>query len=42
VQAGLKIIDLAYRCGFNDISTFNRAFRARYNVTPSDVREKAR
>lgn len=42
VHAGLKIIDLAYRCGFNDISTFNRAFRARYDATPSDVREKGR
>jgi AraC-like DNA-binding protein len=38
VWAGLKIIDLAYRCGFNDITTFNRQFRARYGMTPSDAR----
>jgi AraC-like DNA-binding protein len=42
IQAGMKIIDLAYRCGFNEVSTFNRAFRTRYGVTPSDVREQAR
>lgn len=36
--AGLKIIDVAYHCGFNDITTFNRQFRARYGITPSDAR----
>ncbi|MBG0800944.1 helix-turn-helix transcriptional regulator [Methylocystis sp. H4A] len=39
VSAGLKIIDLAYRCGFNDITTFNRQFRTRYGMTPSEARE---
>jgi AraC-like DNA-binding protein len=33
-----KIIDVAYACGFNDIVTFNRQFRARYGITPSDAR----
>jgi AraC-like DNA-binding protein len=33
-----RIIDIALACGFADISYFNRAFRARYGVTPSDVR----
>jgi AraC-like DNA-binding protein len=41
VWSGVKIIDLAYRCGFNDITTFNRQFRARYGMTPSDARTQA-
>lgn len=38
---GHRIIDIALACGFADISYFNRAFRARYGVTPSDVRNGA-
>jgi AraC-like DNA-binding protein len=38
VWSGIKIIDLAFRCGFNDISTFNRQFRTRYGMTPSEAR----
>src|SRR5262249_11395751 len=34
----LKIIDIAYECGFGDLSYFNRAFRRRYGDTPSGVR----
>jgi AraC-like DNA-binding protein len=41
VWAGLKIIDVAYRNGFNDITTFNRRFRAHYGMTPSDARNHA-
>ena len=33
-----RIIDIALAVGFADISYFNRAFRARYGATPSDVR----
>ncbi|MDO8981429.1 MAG: helix-turn-helix transcriptional regulator [Afipia sp.] len=29
---------IALRCGFNDISYFNRVFRKRYGCTPSDLR----
>jgi AraC-like DNA-binding protein len=39
---GLKITEIAYTCGFNDISYFNRAFRRRFGMTPSDTREQAR
>lgn len=39
VWVRVKIIDLAYRCGFSDITTFNRQFRARYGMTPSEARE---
>ena len=32
------ISTIAYEAGFGDLSHFNRAFRRRYGVTPSDVR----
>lgn len=31
----------AYEVGFGDISYFNRAFRKRYGVAPSDIRKEA-
>lgn len=33
-----KIADIAYACGFNDLSYFNRTFRRRYGETPSEAR----
>lgn len=33
-----RVIDIAFACGFGDISYFNRTFRARYGATPSDIR----
>jgi AraC-like DNA-binding protein len=36
------ITDIALAAGFGDISTFNREFRRRYKMTPSDVRAAAR
>ena len=36
--ASHSISDLAFRAGFGDLSYFNRAFRHRYGVTPSDIR----
>jgi AraC-like DNA-binding protein len=35
---GLKMSDIAFESGFSDVSYFNRAFRNRYGVTPSCVR----
>lgn len=32
------IASIAHACGFNDLSYFNRTFRRRYAVTPSDLR----
>lgn len=31
-----KIIDVALECGFNNISYFNRAFKAQYGTSPSE------
>ncbi|RUX33774.1 helix-turn-helix domain-containing protein, partial [Mesorhizobium sp. M7A.F.Ca.CA.002.09.1.1] len=39
--AGRSITAIAYEAGFNDLSYFNRAFRRRYDATPSDVRAAA-
>ncbi|MBJ7408842.1 MAG: helix-turn-helix transcriptional regulator [Phenylobacterium sp.] len=33
-----QILDIAFSLGFGDVRTFNRAFRARFGRTPSDVR----
>jgi AraC-like DNA-binding protein len=37
-----KISAVAYDCGFNDVSYFNRVFRRQYAAAPSDVREQGR
>lgn len=34
----LTISEIAYSCGFGDLSYFNQTFRRRYGMTPSDVR----
>jgi AraC-like DNA-binding protein len=36
-----KISDIAMAAGFSDVSYFNRAFKARYGATPSEVRNEA-
>ena len=33
-----RIVDIAVDCGFNDLSHFNRSFRRRFGMTPSEVR----
>lgn len=32
------ISEIAYRCGFNDLSHFNKTFRARFDMTPGEWR----
>jgi AraC-like DNA-binding protein len=39
--AGLTISAAAFAVGFGDLSTFNREFRRRFGLTPSDVRRRA-
>ena len=33
-----KVLDIAFDCGFGDVSNFNRAFRAEFGVNPSRYR----
>lgn len=40
-RSGCSITTIAFEAGFNDLSYFNRAFRRRYDATPSDIRAKA-
>ncbi|WP_178133564.1 AraC family transcriptional regulator [Vineibacter terrae] len=40
-HVGLKISAIALDAGFGDLSYFNRAFRRRYGVTPSELRAAA-
>ncbi len=39
---GDKISTIAYDCGFGDVSYFNRVFRRRYGMAPSDARTQSR
>jgi AraC-like DNA-binding protein len=41
-RAGMRISDIAAEAGFSEVTAFNRAFRRRFGVTPSDVRAQAR
>jgi AraC-like DNA-binding protein len=36
-----RISAIAFDCGFGDISNFNRAFRRRYGVTPSELQAQS-
>lgn len=35
-----RIIDIALECGFNNISYFNRVFKDRYGVTPTEYKKR--
>ena len=37
-HAERRISDIAFDCGFNDLSYFNRCFRRRFGLTPSTAR----
>jgi len=37
-RGGRRIGDVAYTCGFNDLSYFNRCFRRRFGLTPTAAR----
>jgi AraC-like DNA-binding protein len=34
----LKVSEIAYACGFNEISYFNQAFRRRFGASPTQFR----
>ena len=40
-QRLLNISEIAYRWGFNDLSHFNRAFRAHFDMSPGEWRNAA-
>jgi AraC-like DNA-binding protein len=37
-----KIVDIAFACGFGDVSNFNRAFRKEFGVSPREYRRTER
>jgi AraC-like DNA-binding protein len=39
--ADRTVSSIAYDTGFGDLSYFNRTFRRRYSITPSDARQQA-
>lgn len=39
---GLKISEVAYSCGFNELSYFHRSFRRRFGTTPGKYRNQLR
>jgi AraC-like DNA-binding protein len=41
-QQTLNISEVAYRWGFNDLSYFNKAFRAHFDMTPSEWRNSSK
>jgi AraC-like DNA-binding protein len=41
-HAELTIGEIAFAAGFGDLSTFNRDFRRRFGMTPSDMRRSSR
>ncbi|MDB4476349.1 helix-turn-helix domain-containing protein [bacterium] len=38
----VTISEIAYSCGFNDLSSFNRAFKRHFGATPSSLRKARR
>jgi AraC-like DNA-binding protein len=38
LSAGRSITAVAFEAGFNDLSYFNRTFRRRFGLTPSEAR----
>jgi AraC-like DNA-binding protein len=40
-QNALSISEIAFRWGFNDLSHFNKAFRARFGCSPRECRDEA-
>jgi transcriptional regulator GlxA family with amidase domain len=39
IETTESITEVAYKCGFNNMSNFNRIFRKKKNCTPKEFRE---
>jgi transcriptional regulator GlxA family with amidase domain len=39
IETSQNITEIAYKCGFNNMSNFNRIFKKKKNCTPKDFRE---
>ncbi|MCB1157571.1 MAG: AraC family transcriptional regulator, partial [Leptospiraceae bacterium] len=35
------VLNIAFRCGFNSKSTFNRVFKESFGLSPSEFRKKS-
>jgi AraC-like DNA-binding protein len=42
IQGEDRIIDIAFECGFNNISYFNRAFQKKYGMSPTAYRKNVK
>ena len=42
IEKDLSIAEIAYLCGFNNLSNFNRQFRKINNCTPKEYRKKTK
>jgi AraC-like DNA-binding protein len=42
LETNAKIIDIAFDCGFNTVSYFNRAFKKEYKMSPSEYRNSVK
>ncbi len=40
LSTGKSVLEIAYDSGFNNISYFNRMFKKRFNVTPTEIRRR--
>jgi len=40
LTSGERITSIAFECGFNDLASFTKSFRDKYNITPTDYRLK--
>ncbi|MCA0933383.1 AraC family transcriptional regulator [Lutimonas saemankumensis] len=41
-KSDLSIAEISYRCGFNNLTNFNRKFKSIKNMTPSEFRKKVK
>lgn len=42
IDSSLSIVEIGYDCGFNNLSNFNRIFKKKKGVTPSEFRDNYR